>query len=607
MESLLELKETNNNADDNYKLVPWLNWEEWDFVRTSFFSSSSDSVAKSLRRIVAWRSRGCLPVEIEITASIVEIQQKDPYFRVDLSNGGSDSEEMLAMLYTMAIMRLVNGVIEKSRQKTKSIAAAAEEIKIPRMLIDIRHEGSHRELPSLRLLRLASVKALDWLKWYYWDPQNHAIPYQGGKSTIVRKEIRSKLCEMAYMLKVKQYSGSSSPQVKGNRSEKQITRTLKNLVRLYSFFSSDVVYVLLEFLLDASNSTDLMDSPDKVQIKLSLNDTQALFDEWKPVIRKVSKKEPELLLSLLNAVLDMIESRKITKDDFGSEHFSLLQYDSEMQRIGVLSSLFMQLVLVFKGLKIIQHEGEGRQIDPAGCLPKTSLVELVRRCLLISDPDNRNLLDSAMLLTEMVRDGYLSVRLGKLSSLTKFYPRIVEGGALDVNPNYLIQEEYIRAAAKKLELVKHYKLKKASVLSTRDDIMEDTNIWTTAKLWKPCPIGMLPRAVGSSGCLPALDHGINCEIKAGLNSMDAEKHLESKHSSKREASCDIETMNDSSTKRMKETQNSDSFEAENSSAITAFDRLKGQLLINGIWQKIRDQELQDIKSHIGILVPKRIS
>lgn len=61
-----------------------------------------------------------------------------------------------------------------------------------------------------------------------------------------------------------------------------------------------------------------MDSPDKVQIKLSLNDTQALFDEWKPVIRKVSKKEPELLLSLLNAVLDMIESRKITKDDFGN-------------------------------------------------------------------------------------------------------------------------------------------------------------------------------------------------------------------------------------------------------------------------------------------------
>ena len=32
-------------------------------------------------QISAWRSRGCLPVAIEVTASIIEIQQKDPHFR----------------------------------------------------------------------------------------------------------------------------------------------------------------------------------------------------------------------------------------------------------------------------------------------------------------------------------------------------------------------------------------------------------------------------------------------------------------------------------------------------------------------------------------------
>jgi len=32
-------------------------------------------------QIEAWRSRGCLPVVIEVTASIIEIQQKDPHFR----------------------------------------------------------------------------------------------------------------------------------------------------------------------------------------------------------------------------------------------------------------------------------------------------------------------------------------------------------------------------------------------------------------------------------------------------------------------------------------------------------------------------------------------
>ncbi|XP_028098518.1 ribosomal biogenesis protein LAS1L-like [Camellia sinensis] len=66
---------------------------------------------------------------------------------------------MLTMLYCMAIVRLVNGVVEKTRKKTEvSIAKAADAINIPRMLIDIRHEGSHPDLPSLRLVRLASIK-----------------------------------------------------------------------------------------------------------------------------------------------------------------------------------------------------------------------------------------------------------------------------------------------------------------------------------------------------------------------------------------------------------------------------------------------------------------
>ena len=60
------------------------------------------------------------------------------------------------MLYCMAIMRLVNGVVEKTRKKEEvSIAVAAEAIGIPRMLIDVRHEGSHREHPTLQIERIA--------------------------------------------------------------------------------------------------------------------------------------------------------------------------------------------------------------------------------------------------------------------------------------------------------------------------------------------------------------------------------------------------------------------------------------------------------------------
>jgi len=39
------------------------------------------------------------------------------------------------------------------------------------VLVDIRHEATHNELPSLALLRLAAGHALDWLRASYWQRQ----------------------------------------------------------------------------------------------------------------------------------------------------------------------------------------------------------------------------------------------------------------------------------------------------------------------------------------------------------------------------------------------------------------------------------------------------
>lgn len=39
------------------------------------------------------------------------------------------------------------------------------------MLVDLRHEATHNELPSLPLLRLAALQALGWLRACYWQAQ----------------------------------------------------------------------------------------------------------------------------------------------------------------------------------------------------------------------------------------------------------------------------------------------------------------------------------------------------------------------------------------------------------------------------------------------------
>ncbi|GER57651.1 las1-like family protein, partial [Striga asiatica] len=133
MESMLGFNENlQDDVVEDKKLVPWMSWDEWKFVRGSLFSSSPNAVASALKRISTWRSRGCIPVAVEVTASIIEIQQQDPYFMNELNDGCSQSEEMLSML--------VNGMVEKTRKKNEiSIGEAADAFGIPRIVIDVRH------------------------------------------------------------------------------------------------------------------------------------------------------------------------------------------------------------------------------------------------------------------------------------------------------------------------------------------------------------------------------------------------------------------------------------------------------------------------------------
>ena len=67
----------------------------------------------------------------------------------------------------------------------------------------------------------------------------------------------------------------------------------------------------------------------------------------------------------------------------------------------------------------------------------------------------------------------------------------------------------------------------------------------------------------------------------------------------------IEILNNSSVGKMRETGNFDSSEANDWNVNVWSDGLKGPLLIGGVWGRGGDQELQGIKSRIGILVNRR--
>nr|XP_023901124.1 uncharacterized protein LOC112012981 isoform X2 [Quercus suber] len=596
----------SSSSSYSHKLVPWLSWDEWLFVKDCLFSNSPDSVATAFRRISAWRSRGCLPVAIEVTASIIEIQQKDPHFRENQSNGASDnfrvdqtsyvqlSEDMLAMLYCMAIIRLVNGVVEKTRKKTEvSLAVAADAIGIPRMLIDIRHEGSHRELPALQIVRSASLKALDWLISYYWEPQKKAIPFQGGSTASIRKEIKFKIRELAFCLQVDQSPIPDSSVVKGKRSKKQVTKNLKVLVRLYSSFSSEFASMLLEFLLKAKISSDTVELPEDSQLGPSIH---TMLDDWKLVITKLSNKEPELLLALLKAVLDRIETQEAMKYETGGKNLTSSDYRSAICQIEHLSSLFAWLVERLKELKPRCHKDSTAEIKASSReakISKTILLEVLHKCLLVSASGNKHLMDSAVCLAQLMGDRSLMEKLNKLS-LNLSNTDFTEEEIPSMTNLLSWQEQSISQAAKKLELVKLRRMKCKVVEATGGD-MGNSKRWVVSRSWNPCPIGMLPHTLGMSGLLPVLERK---DDRVKVPEVSEQKE-ENRCSGKREASSDIQQIDNSSVKKRRE-----KMEVCESDTVDAlpFEGVKGHLMIGGIWKEVREDELFAIMSDVRILV-----
>ncbi|KAI3882362.1 hypothetical protein MKX03_028062 [Papaver bracteatum] len=560
----LETEVEDEGKEYSVKLVPWLSWNEWNWVRECLFSSSRESINEALKRISAWRSRGCLPIVIEVTASIIEIQLKDPFFRLGSSNEAVDSDEVLSMLHCMSILRLVNGVVEKTRKKTEvSIADAANAIGIPRMLIDIRHESSHRNLPSLNIVRLASVKALDWLKSYYWEPQKNSLPFNTYGSTNIKEEIKSRLHELASHLTTKQ--GSEPPSKKAKRSKKQVKRTLLVVVQLYSSFPMEVVAMMLEFLcISGGDEVGPVDCS-----KISANAT----DIWKLMVTRIASKEPEFLLMILSELLQMIGTRETRALETGLYRLSASQYKAENRLLEYLSSLVPWLIDRLKKGKGPGKIGSGDK----------NLMELLMKCLLVSYPGNTHLSESAILLAQMLGNENLVIKLKKLSNLR--LPSITyaeECSSLPGVQKILHEQEVsICEAAKKLELLKLRRAKGNSGNTTAmpASARDKESTWKEAEFWNACPIGMLPRVLGSTSVLPVLDPQIKM--------LEDEQVTETSRCSKRQANCDVESLEISTLNEIK------SSEAED---------LKGYLMIGGVWKKVRQEEIHAIESAIRILV-----
>nr|AAL91200.1 unknown protein [Arabidopsis thaliana]AAO00916.1 unknown protein [Arabidopsis thaliana] len=601
IESYFGEQDQQKSSPDGCKQVPWLSWEEWDSVRESLFSSSPDRIASALERVATWRSRGSLPAPVDVTCSLIEIQLKDGFIpREKQSADALYSEHLLQMLYCMGILRLVNCVIEKTRRREDvSIADAARAIGIPRKLIDLRHEGSHRELPALSVLRDAADEALEWLKSYYWEQQKYQIPLKRDGTASIRREVKSKLRKLAFSLQLKRNPQFDSPLVKEKCSNKRIRKIVSSLVELYPSFSAEISSVLLEFLLkalDSSKSTDLQNKAGQ--------DFRVFLDEWKPVIMELSNREPELLLTLLKEVLDMIQNNERRRHETEKPV-------EEVSQVEQVPFLFAWLVSLLNGSKHFQRNSS-LEVKP----PSIFLMELIRRCLVLGALGYELVLKSAFLLAEIVGGRVLKEKLIKLPLMHKssaIVPLKQSSTLVTASTTLLEQEKNLGNAGKRLEFVKLQLSKKKGI-----DTDKTGNRWRKAKTRSPCPIGMLPRIIGSSGRLPLLDN---------QNAKSISKQAQGNNNAKRGAECNRNQLEKSPCKRARKSAGDsesndvtlESYEEEAEMEIehayeetetVAEENLmwndeeesRSCLMIDGEWKRVNDGELSGMASSVTICV-----
>ncbi|KAF8321616.1 Las1-domain-containing protein [Clavulina sp. PMI_390] len=153
--------------------VPWKSFSELEQVFSWVFSPEADDTTKqlALNRLASWRAITQIPHAIESTWMILSVVLEDSALSARTS-GSLASVTNLRQSYSMAIIRLVNGLVDPLQQGVyaRPITTIASQIGLPIWLVELRHAATHEDLPSLALLRDAAHESLTWLLNNYWLP-----------------------------------------------------------------------------------------------------------------------------------------------------------------------------------------------------------------------------------------------------------------------------------------------------------------------------------------------------------------------------------------------------------------------------------------------------
>ncbi|TVY88904.1 Pre-rRNA-processing protein [Lachnellula willkommii] len=155
-----------------YIITPWRTPADLLLVRRQLYPHNHNSQThnakdaekerrKAVAQVSVWMQRGNCPHLVEASAILTS---------AILNDVSGNSSYCVRAAYSAAFCRFVTGLLDshQTSHKKLSMYSIAKTLSLPATYVELRHQATHEELPSLAKLRSASVKALRWIWEFYW-------------------------------------------------------------------------------------------------------------------------------------------------------------------------------------------------------------------------------------------------------------------------------------------------------------------------------------------------------------------------------------------------------------------------------------------------------
>ncbi|KAL4779489.1 Las1-like-domain-containing protein [Aspergillus varians] len=270
--------------------TPWKTHSDLLAVRSQFYPAPEytgpDLRSQACATVGAWKLRGNLPHPVEATALLTDAILHD--------DASKNSIFAIRATYAAAFCRFVTGLVDSKLGARKSMFSRALDLGLPASFVELRHEATHRELPSLTVLRDSAGRSLEWLWGFYWrgvggaEPGSPAFDGDGDDAGRVR-EVVDGLLEQAEAL----VNGEPSRKKRRVQQDQAAVATrVVSVLKGETGAAAVAARVMLREGVLVPTGRGLGDSLTEV------------IGKWDPLLQMITEGHPSFLVTLVETMVD---------------------------------------------------------------------------------------------------------------------------------------------------------------------------------------------------------------------------------------------------------------------------------------------------------------